>query len=106
VDSASLVQAAENGQNEQVKPEKHTSRAKAHNDVIGVLRGLKPPPPSVKAKTGAAKNINAKTRTAASAVKVNARNKKRAEDKRAALNVSKRKTAPTIPPASSAGQGQ
>jgi cell division protein FtsQ len=108
------------------------ARAKAHNDSIGLMRGLKPPPPSVKAKTTAAKNTNGKTRTSASAGKVktagarntstkarnasvkagkasttiDAMNKKRAAGKRAALNVSQQKTAPTSPAASSAGQGQ
>jgi len=88
------------------------------------MRGLKPPPPSVKAKTAAAKKTNGKTRTASSAVdvntaaakKTNAKTKKasttvnaknkRAAGKRAALNVSKQKTAPTPRPASNAEPGQ
>jgi cell division protein FtsQ len=125
-------QVAENGQ---VTHEKHTSGAKARNASIGSMRGLKPPPPSVKAKTkpagkdatkvkaAATKKTDAKTsasavkvntttakktnaKTRASSVNVNTQNKKRAAGKRAALNVSKQKTAPTTPSASSAGQGQ
>ena len=130
-DSESSGQVAETGQVAGEKPEKHTSRAKAshsrakaRNDSIGLMRGLKPPPPSVKAKTAAAKKTNGKTRTASSAVdvntaaakKTNAKTKKasttvnaknkRAAGKRAALNVSKQKTAPTPRPASNAEPGQ
>jgi len=102
-----------------------TSGAKARNGSIGIMRGLKPPPPSVKAKARAAKKTNAKTRTKASAVKanaaaakktnakskkvsttVNAKNKKHAAGKRVALNVSRQKTASTNRPASSAEPGQ
>jgi cell division protein FtsQ len=96
-DSVSSGQVAENGQVIGTSTVKHTSAAKAHK-TAGKGAG--------RVKTSATKNTNVKTRTAASAVKVKAKDKKRAEDKRAALNVSKRKIAPTTPAASSAGQGQ
>jgi cell division protein FtsQ len=59
---------------------------------------------AAKVKATAARDTSAKARNVPTVVK--AKNKKRAAGTRAVLNVSKRKIAPTSPPASSAVQGQ
>jgi cell division protein FtsQ len=94
-DHASSGQVAENGQVTSKSQLKHASAAKAHKPAG---KG------AAKVKAPAAKKTNAKTR--ASAVRMNAQNKKPAAGKHAALNVSTQKTAPTTPAVSSAGQGQ
>jgi cell division protein FtsQ len=123
-------QVADSGQNAVKPAEKQASGAKARVDSAGIVRGLKPPPPSgsslsaaskapagngtskakakpagkgtAKVKATAARNTSGLART----VKINAQEKKRAEAKRTALNINKQKIAPTIRPASSAAQGQ
>jgi cell division protein FtsQ len=121
------LQAAEKGQIASELPEKHTSGAKAPVDSAGSDARAKAlayqSPPTAKVKPGKAgakpgakgstkpKNAtaqkNAKALKAAAAeAKATQDKKKRAEAKRAALNVSKRKTAPTARPATAAGQGQ
>jgi cell division protein FtsQ len=61
---------------------------------------------SAKPKTAPArKNTNA-PKAAATKTKLDRNNRKRAEANRAALNLNRQKTAPTTPPAASAGEGQ
>jgi cell division protein FtsQ len=94
-------QGAGNGQNDGKRAQKQPSAAKASK--------AKAKPAGnriVKVKAPAARNMSAKTKTAPSTVKMKAKDKKRTEANRAALNVNKRKNAPTARPASSADQGQ
>lgn len=116
VNKASSGQVAESGQVTSISPVKHASAVKVHKPA-GKGAG--------KVKTSAAKKTNGKTRTAANAVNVKtraakktnaktrkasttvkAKNMKRAAGKRATLNVSQQKTAPTTHTASSAEPGQ
>jgi cell division protein FtsQ len=129
-------QTAEQGQNAGNKPKEHTSGAKAPADSGSSdardSAGAKAPayqPPAYQTRTTAkvkpgtagakpagkgtakvkaptAKKTSTKTKTAAKTVKVKATGKKRAEASQTALDGSKRKTAPTTRPASTAEQGQ
>jgi cell division protein FtsQ len=120
---AETSHVAETGQVTSISPVKHASAARVHKSA-GKGAG--------KVKTSAAKKTNGKTRTAANAANVKtsaakktnakarnasakagkastivkAKNKKRAAGKRATLNVSQQKTAPTTHTASSAEPGQ
>ncbi len=93
--SASSGQIAVTGQVADKSPIKHTSAAKAHKPT---RKG------TTKVKAMAARDTSVKARKAPTTIKT--QDKKRAEDRRTALNVSKRKTSATTSPASSAGQGQ
>jgi cell division protein FtsQ len=94
-ESAPSGQVAETEQVTNKSPVKHTSAAKVHKQA-GKGAG--------KVKTSAAKKTKATIRKASTTVKT--QEMKRAEDKRAALNQSKRKTSAITPPVSNAGQGQ
>jgi cell division protein FtsQ len=129
------LQAAENGQTAGDSAEKHPSGAKARVDSAGIMRGLKPPPPSgsslsavskapadsgssdarakalayqsrPSAKAKATATKNTQAKANTAQPTAKSRNNKRAEIQRAAQNVNRRKSAPTTLPASSAGQGQ
>ena len=98
------------------------SGAKARVDSTDIMRGLKPPPPSGSSLSAASKaparngsgkakptpvKKNVKAGKAPTPVRINAaKEQKRAEAKRAALDMSQQKNAPTTRPAPSAGQGQ
>ena len=93
--SASSGQIAETGQVTSTSPVQHTSAAKAHKPA---RKGTS------KVKATTARDTSVKTRKAHTTIKT--QDKKRAADRRVALNQSKRKTAPTTTADSTAGQGQ
>jgi cell division protein FtsQ len=95
--SAGGDQVAESGQNAVKPADKQPAGAKAPK-----AKAKPAGKGTAKVKATAARNSSGQARL----IKIHAKEKKRAEAKRTALNINKQKSAPTTRPASSAAQGQ